>query len=280
MINFAEFAKGKIIGTSLGRFLISMRETLEIVRTAYRRQENLGFLASDQLATYLVCGMCRPNKVFVDVGAHVGSIVSCVLSRDSSVSVIAVEAIPDKVIALKRNFPNIVVYECAAGARAGLASFHINTKHSGYSSLSSESRDSTEQVTVIEVKIKTLDSIISSQNVEVIKIDVEGGELGVVLGAKRLISECRPIIMFESAPAEVLGYTKGALWKHFADQEYAIVLPNRVAHIDPGLELEGFLESHLHPRRSTNYFGIPRERRDEIRYRARKLQGLSDVSYP
>jgi FkbM family methyltransferase len=274
-MTLADSAKGKLVGTALGRFLNSTRATLEIVHAAYRRQENLGFLASDQLATHLVCGMCRPNNVFVDVGAHVGSIVACVLQRDPSVAVIAVEAVPEKAIALKRNFPNIVVHECAAGERQGLASFHINTKASGYSSLSSTGY-SQEHVRVIEVQLRPLDSIISSPNVEVIKIDVEGGELGVVIGAKHLISVCRPIIMFESAPDEVLGYTKEALWQSFADQEYAIVLPNRVAHIYPGLRLDGFVESHLHPRRSTNYFAIPRERRDEIRHRARKLQGLSD----
>jgi hypothetical protein len=252
-MNLADSAKGKIIGTALGRFLNSTRETFEIVRAAYHHQEHLGFLASDQLSTFLVCGMCRPHKVFVDVGAHVGSIVACVMNRDPSVAVIAVEAIPEKVIALRRNFPNIIVHECAAGERKRLASFHINV-----------------------VQVQALDSIISNPDVEVIKIDVEGGELGVLIGAKRLISECRPIIMFESAPAEVLGYAKEALWQLFADLEYGIVLPNRVAHLDPGLGLEGFLESHLYPRRSTNYFGIPRERRDEIRHRARKLQGLGE----
>jgi FkbM family methyltransferase len=275
-MNLADSAKGKIIGTALGRFLNSTRETFEIVRAAYHHQEHLGFLASDQLSTFLVCGMCRPHKVFVDVGAHVGSIVACVMNRDPSVAVIAVEAIPEKVIALKRNFPNIIVHECAAGERKRLASFHINTKSSGYSSLASETSCSPDYVRVIVVQVQALDSIISNPNVEVIKIDVEGGELGVLIGAKRLISECRPIIMFESAPAEVLGYTKEALWQLFADLEYGIVLPNRVAHLDPGLGLDGFLESHLYPRRSTNYFGIPRERRDEIRHRARKLQGLSE----
>jgi FkbM family methyltransferase len=277
-MTLADSAKGKIVGTALGRFLNSTRATLEIVHAAYRRQEHLGFLASDQLATHLVCGMCRPNKVFVDVGAHVGSIVACVIHRDPSVAVIAVEAVPEKVVALKRNFPNIIVHECAAGERNGLASFHINTKASGYSSLSSETGYTQEDVRLIEVQVQPLDSIISSPNVEVIKIDVEGAELGVLIGAKRLISVCRPIIMFESAPREVLGYTKEALWQSLTDQEYAIVLPNRVAHVDPGLRLDGFLESHLHPRRSTNYFGIPRERRDEIRHRARKLLGLNDQS--
>jgi hypothetical protein len=107
------------------------------------------------------------------------------------------------------------------------------------------------------------------------KIDVEGAELGVVRGARRLLAQCRPVIMFESAPHEVLGFTKEALWRCFAEQDYVIVVPNRLAHIDPGLKLDGFLESHLFPRRTTNYFAVPQERRDEIRGRARHLQGFA-----
>lgn len=274
-MNATEIAKQKVLGTAFGGFLASTREVLQVVHAAFRSPESVGTLVNDHLATHLVCGLCLPNKVFVDVGAHIGSVIDGVLRHDSLIPVIAVEAVPYKAVALKRKFPNIIVHECAAGECEGSASFHINTKHSGYSSLSSEKNSSSDYMEVREVQMHTLDSIITITNVDVIKIDVEGAELGVIKGAKRLISECRPTVMFESAPGESLGYTKDALWHSLADQKYAVVLPNRVAHVDPGLQLDGFLESHLYPRRSTNYFGIPRERRDEVRRCARQLQGFS-----
>jgi hypothetical protein len=74
--------------------------------------------------------------------------------------------------------------------------------------------------------------------------------------------------MFESAPAEVLGYTKPDLWQWFEDHDYAVFLPNRLAHAAPPMTLELFLDSHQYPRRATNYFGVPSEKIAEVRERA------------
>jgi hypothetical protein len=112
--------------------------------------------------------------------------------------------------------------------------------------------------------------------VDVIKMDIEGAELGALRGAVRLIERCRPTVMFESAPGDPngLGYTKEALWQFFNDIGYEIVVPNRVAHDGAGLSQEGFVEGHLYPRRTTNYFAIASERRREVRDRARSLLGI------
>lgn len=122
----------------------------------------------------------------------------------------------------------------------------------------------------------TLDNLISSPDVDVIKIDVEGAELGVIRGGKRVLSDCRPLVMFESAPSGVgsLGYTKDALWRQLDELGYQIFVPNRLAHDGDGLSLECFLDSHVYPRRTTNYFAVPEERRIEIRDRARLIRGI------
>jgi hypothetical protein len=95
----------------------------------------------------------------------------------------------------------------------------------------------------------------------------------VLRGGERLIVQNRPTIMFESGPAadDALGYTKEALFRWFVERDYVIVVPNRVAHDDDGLSESGFIESHLYPRRTTNYFAISRARRIEIRDRARDV---------
>jgi hypothetical protein len=118
-----------------------------------------------------------------------------------------------------------------------------------------------------------LDSILPHNGVDVMKIDVEGAELRVLRGSDRIVQESRPVIMFESGPPadDSLGYTKEAMWRFFTDRGYAVLIPNRVAHNDSGLSQEGFLESHLYPRRTTNYFAVPHERRTEIRDRARTV---------
>ena len=52
-------AKQWVLGSALGRMLMSGRDTLELVRTALRSPESVGTLANDQLATLLVTPLTR-----------------------------------------------------------------------------------------------------------------------------------------------------------------------------------------------------------------------------
>jgi len=262
-----------VASTTVGRVSKNMRDTLNLLRAAWFTPENVGTLANDQLAETIVTRLCESGKTFLDVGAHIGSIIASVSHHDRSVDIIAFEAIPEKVVSLQSRFPWAVVHGCAIGDHEETVAFFIDTERSGYSSLG---RPPSSSVREIAVPMKRLDDLVSTKAVDVIKIDVEGGELGVLRGALRIISESRPVIMFESAPGDQnrLGYTKQGLWEILARLDYVTVVPNRVAHNDAGLSCEGFIESHLYPRRTTNYFAIPQERRTEIRDRVRKLLGI------
>jgi FkbM family methyltransferase len=265
--------KQLVANNAVGRISKSARDTFTLLRAAWFTSENVGTVANDQLSEVLVTRLCRAGKTFLDVGAHIGSIISAVAHHDRSIEIIAFEAIPAKVISLHKRFPGVVVHGCAIGDHEGAASFFIDTERSGYSSLGKPPSSSVRE---ISVPMKRLDDLVTGKAVDVVKIDVEGAELGVLRGATRIISESRPVIMFESAPGDQnrLGYTKEGIWEFLARLDYVTVVPNRVAHNDAGLSCEGFIESHLYPRRTTNYFAIPRERRIEIRDRARELLGI------
>ena len=90
-------------------------------------------------------------------------------------------------------------------------------------------------------------------------------------GAEKLLVAARPTILFESGPEEVLGQGKEAMWRFLDERGYKLFAPNRLAHDAPPLTLDGFLDSHFYPRRTTNYFAVAEERRDEIRARARVI---------
>ncbi|MDH5413447.1 MAG: FkbM family methyltransferase [Flavobacteriaceae bacterium] len=269
-----------LLGSMLGRFLFHLRDIYKIGISAIYHPADTGMIANDQMATRLVTTLCQSGKTFVDVGAHIGSIISSVKNHDNSINIIAIEAIPNKVKSLKNKYPDITIYDCAVGESEGETTFYINKVESGYSSLIKPVLNDSNKVTEICVPIKRLDNLMTNINIDVIKIDVEGAELGVLRGAKTLISKNRPTIMFESAPdneddaCNLLGYTKADMHKWLTEQQYEIIIPIRVAHNAPGLELSCFLESHLYPRRTTNYFAIPSERRLEIRDKARKLLNI------
>jgi len=266
--------KQRLLGTAFGRIAMAARDTLDMAQSALFRTESVGTMANDQLASRLIAGLCAPAKTFIDVGAHVGSVIAAVTQHDSSIHVIAFEAIPEKVKNLRKTFPSVEIHECALGEIEGTASFFIDTRRSGYSSLGKS--ENAGHIREIKVPLKKLDALVSSSDIDAIKIDVEGAELGVLRGGENLIATNHPVIMFESAPAadNGLGYTKEALWQWFAERGYEIYVPNRVAHDGPALCLDGFVESHYYPRRTTNYIAVPAGRRIETRDKARKLLNI------
>lgn len=235
-------------------------------------------IANDQLATELITKMCKPGKVFIDVGAHIGSVISKVRKNDRAVEIVAIEAMPGKIKNLRRKFENVTFHDCAAGESEAEAVFFINTKQSGFSSLIAPNKNvKVEDIHEIRVPVKRLDSLLSPDAIDAIKIDVEGYELGVLRGSESILNVSRPTIMFESGPVEgndSITYSKEDMWEFLSKHGYLMLLPNRVAHNDDGLSLECFLDSHLYPRRTTNYFAVPKERRAEIRGRARQILGF------
>jgi FkbM family methyltransferase len=265
--------KQLMVGTKAGQVAIDVRGFLEVCYAVISNSETVGALLNDQCATRFVTRLCKPGATFVDVGAHIGSVISAVRNHDKSVEIVAVEAMPEKVDRLRKKFPRVKVFCCALGESQGEASFFVDLKQSGYSSLGHRNLDDTTNIVKVSVQVQRLDEIVKASNVDVIKIDVEGAELGVLRGGEQLISSCRPVLMFESAPPQDdgLNYSKDAMWDWLTAHDYQILVPNRVAHDGPELNRDGFVESHFYPRRTTNYFAIPAERRIEIRDRARGI---------
>jgi FkbM family methyltransferase len=268
--------KQLVLGSKVGRVLGTSRDALEMFRGAFLAPESVGMIANDQLAMFLVARIARTGRKFIDVGAHLGSVTAAVLHHDPCVAVVAIEAVPEKAANLRRKFPMVEVHNCAAGDRDGETSFFVHARQSAYSSLRPPEDAGLSSIDEVRVSIRRLDSLVAPDGVDAIKVDVEGAELAVLRGGTAIISSSRPVIMFESAPQapRQLEDDKAALWKFFSDMSYPVLVPNRVAHNDDGLTRDGFIEGHLYPRRTTNYFAIPRERRIELRDRARDLLGV------
>ena len=262
--------RGWLLSTPFGQIALANRAWVELAMTVLFRRERVAAAVNDLLAFELVTQLCKAGRTYIDVGAHIGSLISATLRHCRDVRVIAIEAVPEKADRLRRRFPRVLVHACAVAESSGEVSFFVDTRQSGYSSLraSQETPHSRE----IRVPLHTLDELVSSDDVDVIKIDVEGAELRVLQGGDALISRTRPTLMFESGPAQI--DTKGDLWDWLNKRGYLVMLPVRVAHNAPPLTREGFVDSHYYPRHTTNYFGVPRERRVEIRDAARRILRL------
>lgn len=252
------------------------RQLRQLWRAARSNPEIGGIVCQGRCAELVLAGLCDPGTAFLDIGAHIGSVTASVRHHHPCMRIIAVEAVPEKAAALAARFPEVEVHNCALGEDEHDVTFFIDTKRSGYSSLT-QGRRSERDVREVSVQMRRLDEIIdASIQVDVIKIDVEGAELGVFRGSPELVQRCRPAVLFESSltGAETMGFTAGRLFDWFDEREYEVLVPNRVAHDAPSLSREGFLEAHHYPCRTLDYFAIPRDRRTDFRDRARRALGV------
>ena len=94
---------------------------------------------------------------------------------------------------------NCKVFELAASDEKEISSFNFVTSNPAYSGLKKRTYDrKNEKDLTIEVQTNTLDNCIPSCiKIDFIKIDVEGAEMKVLQGAKKILSKDHPIIVFE-----------------------------------------------------------------------------------
>ena len=75
-MKLSERRKQEWVGSVLGRFAQGLRRTWEFAACGWERK---GWYANDFLAEYYVTRLCLPGRVFIDGGAHIGSITAAVL---------------------------------------------------------------------------------------------------------------------------------------------------------------------------------------------------------
>jgi FkbM family methyltransferase len=142
----------------------------------------------------------------IDVGSFAGSLLSEMLKRAPEGTQYALEPLPEMAARLRRRFrrsPSVHIIEAAAADFSGTATFYHVTTHPGYSGLRPRRYDYPhEQVRPIQVRVVRLDDVVPVDvPIKLIKIDVEGGELGVLRGCTRIIRRWLPYIVFEHGDA-------------------------------------------------------------------------------
>ncbi len=266
-----ERIKKHLIATRLGQTIGDAADTLALRRVPLHNPEQAAAAANHIIARRLIRGLCPSGGQFLDVGAHIGSVLASVHRADGSIRIAAIEADPDKAAFLRQQYPFVHLVECAAGERAGRAEFFTYAAGSGYNSLAQTQGDAPSRR--IEVAVERLDDVLADISPDLIKIDVEGAELGVLIGAEALVARARPVIMFESVGLQTneLGYAPGMIWDWLDAHGYAVRTPDRVAHDCAALGRESFLDAHAYPFRSHDYFAIPHEKAESVRDRARRI---------
>jgi FkbM family methyltransferase len=138
------------------------------------------------------------GSVFVDVGANVGY-YTLVASKllGSHGRVYAIEPVPSTAIILKANIKlndcqNVLVYDVAAWSSEGEVTLEIPKSAYGYASAVRGGNEGRK----VTVKATTLDEILQDvTSVDLVKIDVEGAEHEVLIGAKKSMDKIKYIVI-------------------------------------------------------------------------------------
>ena len=157
----------------------------------------------------------RPGMTFVDIGANEGLFTLFAARRVGRHGrVVAVEPSSRERRSLAANIArnrlgNVSVVPHALADRAGSARLQIAAKlHGGHNTLGAFSYADVGAVAVEDVPVETLDALadrLALGRVDVIKIDVEGAEVKVLSGGRKLLAAHRPILLIEANDGALRG---------------------------------------------------------------------------
>lgn len=165
-----------------------------------------------------VCQMVmRDGGVLFDVGANAGTITNETALACPGITVKAFEpqlalAKLVAVSAALNGLDDVEVFPVAVGETSGSVQLHLPA-HALHASLMASGEAGERSVSVPLIR---LDEVVESERLPaptLIKIDVEGGELGVLKGALRLLTATQPAVIFEAnESSERFGYTRDDLF--------------------------------------------------------------------
>lgn len=194
-------------------------------------------------------------RYFVDVGANVGAWTRSVIERmPPGVEAHGILVEPTRELAeqLRARFashPKLRIVEAALGERAGTDTFFVSSGSSEHSSLHMADDSACHPV---EVKVATLDDLMSeseSGEIDFLKIDTEGNDCNVLLGARALLTrQSVHVIQFEYGQGwRLAGHTLCAAFRFLRKHGYECFLIRSVGlrAYDPDHYGEHFLYSNF-----------------------------------
>ncbi len=153
----------------------------------------------------------------IDVGANQGAVLARMVELAPRGRHVAFEPIPELCQALRERFPGVDVRGSALSDQAGSSTFSHVLGAPAFSGLRlrEDLPSDAGQVRHLSVEVDRLDDVLAPGYAPaVLKIDVEGAELGVLRGAVGTLERHRPLILFEHGVggADIYGSQSGDLF--------------------------------------------------------------------
>ncbi|MBV8072848.1 MAG: FkbM family methyltransferase [Acidobacteriaceae bacterium] len=163
-------------------------------------------LGTFEPAAQRILGRClRAGDVFFDIGANVG-FFSVLAARfvGPSGEIHAFEPLPANARQIANNvalneFSQIEVHEIALSERDGTFAFRVSAVPT-FGALSDSPMAVDQEIASVDVTVRALDSWMGenkARSPRLIKLDIEGSEVGFLKGAQETIEKCRPVLLIE-----------------------------------------------------------------------------------
>ena len=234
-----------------------MREVLMWV--PFKVTQNLYY---DRLTKKIIHQTLSTKGNAIDVGCHIGEVMDVLLKAAPLGKHLGIEPIPELAIQLKEKYKNysVEIHDVALSDFNGVSDFNLVTSNPAYSGLKRRKYKRVEQDKQIQIKVRKLDDLVPKDfQVDFIKIDVEGGELGVLKGGVGVLNNWHPLLIFEhgKGAANYYGYGPTELFKFLVELDYNIyTLESFVKQKSPE-SLYAFIE--LYEKEKEYYFVAARE---------------------
>ena len=189
------------------------------------------------------------ESTFIDVGSHKGEVLELALKISKKGKHFAFEPIPYLFHKLNDKYGSkCEVLNYGLSDQKKQSSFQHVTTNPAYSGIKKRTYPKEEQVETIQIQLDTLDNQLKQHDrVDMIKIDVEGAELEVLRGAKKIIEKFHPIIVFEhglgasdhynTSPEDILNF--------FDDHQYQLFTLKGFIADEPALFRKEFIDFYL-----------------------------------
>lgn len=196
----------------------------------------------------------------MDVGCHKGEILDLLLKAAPQGAHFGFEPIPLLFQNLKTKYagqPNCQLFDVALSNKKGTSSFNYVVSNPSYSGLIKRHYDRpNEEDTQITVRTERMDDFFPSDaRIDLIKIDVEGGELMVLEGAVQTLRRCKPVVIFEHGigASDLYGSTPEKVFDLLEGCGLRVSLLDRFLKNAPAFTREAFAKQYYDQR---NYYFV------------------------
>lgn len=219
----------------------------------------------EQLLEQFYRTLLRPGDVAIDAGAHTGRhTVPIAQLIAPGGKVFAFEPLPFARAELERvtaRDVGVVVQPFALSDQEGEDEFVVAVDMPGYSGLKTRTYDGQTRVERISVNVRTLDGLFAHANrLNYVKIDAEGGELGILRGSTALLERFAPVVTFEFGANSLgsYGITVEDMAEFWRDKKYLLY-----DILGRPLDLQRFAAS-AHTQEVWDYVALPEPRAAQV----------------